>query len=185
VHQQVKPFTCRLDDCGKQFTQLGNLKVSIRIRPTLSFANMPQSHQNKFHASTLKYLTQKFATINPGDYVSQADKELWEYFASLYKNSNKGIKGRGKDRRISAMSSSASAHPSSYSAMPSESMHRSYPGSYHQNGSDRSSRSSSASTDVGNHRSEPSYDFSAPIPSSYATHSTGYDDMVFPERKMY
>jgi hypothetical protein len=27
VHQQIKPFTCRLDDCGKQFTQLGNLKV--------------------------------------------------------------------------------------------------------------------------------------------------------------
>lgn len=27
VHQQVKPFTCKLDDCGKQFTQLGNLKV--------------------------------------------------------------------------------------------------------------------------------------------------------------
>ena len=29
VHQQIKPFTCRLDDCGKQFTQLGNLKVTI------------------------------------------------------------------------------------------------------------------------------------------------------------
>ena len=28
VHQQIKPFTCRLDECGKQFTQLGNLKVS-------------------------------------------------------------------------------------------------------------------------------------------------------------
>lgn len=27
VHQQIKPFTCKLDDCGKQFTQLGNLKV--------------------------------------------------------------------------------------------------------------------------------------------------------------
>ncbi len=28
------------------------------------------------------------------------DKELWEYFANLYKNSNKGIKGRGKDRKV-------------------------------------------------------------------------------------
>ncbi|PLN79222.1 hypothetical protein BDW42DRAFT_173281 [Aspergillus taichungensis] len=27
THQQAKPFTCLLDDCGKQFTQLGNLKV--------------------------------------------------------------------------------------------------------------------------------------------------------------
>jgi len=32
--------------------------------------------------------------------ISQADKELWEYFANLYKNSNKGIKGRGKDRKV-------------------------------------------------------------------------------------
>jgi len=169
VHQQIKPFTCRLDDCGKQFTQLGNLK----------------SHQNKFHASTLKFLTQKFATISPGDYVSQADKELWEYFASLYKNSNKGIKGRGKDRRISAMSSSASAHASSYATMPVEDMHRSYSGSYRQDGSDRSSRGSSMSTDISNHRPEPTYDFNAPIQTSYSTQGTGYDDMVFPERKMY
>ena len=31
------------------------------------------------------------------------DKELWEYFSTLYKNSNKGIKGRGKDRQASGM----------------------------------------------------------------------------------
>ena len=39
--------------------------------------------------------------MREGDPVSAHDKELWEYFATLYKNSNKGIKGRGKDRRIS------------------------------------------------------------------------------------
>lgn len=33
--------------------------------------------------------------------MSPQDRKLWEYFATLYKNSNKGIKGRGKDRRIS------------------------------------------------------------------------------------
>ena len=32
--------------------------------------------------------------------MTESDKELWEYFSTLYKNSNKGIKGRGKDRRI-------------------------------------------------------------------------------------
>ena len=31
VHQQIKPFTCKLDECGKQFTQLGNLKVSFSL----------------------------------------------------------------------------------------------------------------------------------------------------------
>ncbi|KAL8817728.1 MAG: hypothetical protein Q9191_008090 [Dirinaria sp. TL-2023a] len=84
VHEQVKPFTCRLEECGKQFTQLGNLK----------------SHQNKFHAATLRNLTMKFASMHEGDTISSADKDLWEYFATVYKNSNKGIKGRGKDRRI-------------------------------------------------------------------------------------
>ena len=36
--------------------------------------------------------------------MSAQDRELWEYFSTLYKNSNKGIKGRGKDRRISPIS---------------------------------------------------------------------------------
>lgn len=143
-----------------------------------AISNVFQSHQNKFHASTLKYLTQKFGTISAGDYVSQADKELWEYFASLYKNSNKGIKGRGKDRRISTLSSSASAH-ASYTAVP-DSLR-----GYHQNGSDRSSRSSSMSTDHSNHRPEPTYDFNAPMQTGYPNQGTAYDDMVFPERKMY
>lgn len=42
--------------------------------------------------------------------MSPADRELWEYFAELYKNSNKGIKGRGKDRRISTTNAHAHAH---------------------------------------------------------------------------
>ncbi|RKF57379.1 putative zinc finger protein ozf [Erysiphe neolycopersici] len=84
VHDQAKPYVCILDDCGKQFTQLGNLK----------------SHQNKFHITTLRTLTERWASVQDGDSVPAADKELWEYFAKLYKNSNKGIKGRGKDRKV-------------------------------------------------------------------------------------
>jgi hypothetical protein len=53
----------------------------------------------------------KFASIKDGDIVHAADKELWEYFAKLYKNSNKGIKGRGKDRRVGFN------HPTSSSGM--------------------------------------------------------------------
>ncbi|KAI9661628.1 MAG: hypothetical protein M1821_008866 [Bathelium mastoideum] len=163
VHQQIKPFTCRLDDCGKQFTQLGNLK----------------SHQNKFHTSTLRALTQKFATIREGDAVTTADKELWEYFSTLYKNSNKGIKGRGKDRRISAVSTS----PSSASASSVATIRR------HGRRESVDRRSSSASDD--------SY-------QTTRTHDSGYDlgtmdvdedfhrqggfshvGFAFPERKMY
>ncbi|KAJ5166496.1 uncharacterized protein N7482_005277 [Penicillium canariense] len=85
THLHAKPFTCLLDDCGKKFTQLGNLK----------------SHQNKFHSGTLRNLTLRFAQMGDAGPMNPADRELWEYFAELYKNSNKGIKGRGKDRRIS------------------------------------------------------------------------------------
>ncbi len=66
---------------------------------------MKQSHQNKFHADAIRDLTAKFASIRDGDTVTAADKELWEYFSDLYKNSNKGIKGRGKDRKVGSVTS--------------------------------------------------------------------------------
>lgn len=43
--------------------------------------------------------------------MSRQDRELWEYFAALYKNSNKGIKGRGRDRKISTTTKSGSSSP--------------------------------------------------------------------------
>lgn len=105
VHQGIKPFDCKLEQCGKRFTQLGNLKVNRCITCLLSTDPEPeiQSHQNRFHAVTLQELNDKFASMREGDTVSATDKELWEYFAALYKHSNKGIKGRGKDRRISVV----------------------------------------------------------------------------------
>lgn len=108
VHEQAKPFLCKLEGCGKLFTQLGNLKVRspcTKTRP-IGADGLCQSHQNKFHAESLRNLTLKFASMREGDPVTAHDKELWEYFATLYKNSNKGIKGRGKDRRISAIAKS-------------------------------------------------------------------------------
>lgn len=85
VHTEAKPFTCRLDNCNKMFTQLGNLK----------------SHQNKFHVETIRQLKKRFEVYREGEVVDRWEKEMFEYFESLYKNCNKGIKGRGKDRRIS------------------------------------------------------------------------------------
>ncbi|EEQ85878.1 hypothetical protein RJZ56_001900 [Blastomyces dermatitidis] len=109
THEQAKPFKCQLDDCGKQFTQLGNLK----------------SHQNKFHAQTLRNLTLRFASIGDIDRMSPQDKELWSYFSTLYRNSNKGIKGRGKDRRVSTAKTSTSAYDGSHSESEGEAKGRS------------------------------------------------------------
>ena len=78
-----------------------------------------QSHQNKFHSTTLRNLTIKFATVVEGDPMTPQDRELWGYFATLYKNSNKGIKGRGKDRKISPSSKSSSSSTSSSSSVAS------------------------------------------------------------------
>ncbi|AET40178.1 Azf1p Ecym_5424 [Eremothecium cymbalariae DBVPG len=80
THENHKPFQCKLDDCNKSFTQLGNMKA----------------HQNRFHLQTLNRLTQKLAEMNPSEDMPSKERELLEYFASLYKNSNRGIKGRGK-----------------------------------------------------------------------------------------
>lgn len=81
THNDTKPFICRLENCNKTFTQLGNMKA----------------HQNRFHKNTVLHLTNILAKWNPQtDDMPEHDRQLLEYFASLYKNSNKGIKGRGK-----------------------------------------------------------------------------------------
>ncbi|XBW38696.1 hypothetical protein QEN19_004284 [Hanseniaspora menglaensis] len=79
THDNLKPFICELDSCEKGFTQLGNLK----------------SHQNKFHLETLNSLTMKLAEGLDGKESAEELKAL-EYLGGLYKNSNRGIKGRGK-----------------------------------------------------------------------------------------
>lgn len=80
THDNLKPFQCKLDDCNKTFTQLGNMKA----------------HQNRFHLQTLNRLTQRLAEMDPNENISQKERELLDYFASIYRNSNRGIKGRGK-----------------------------------------------------------------------------------------
>lgn len=86
THKKEKPFECRLDNCDKSFTQLGNLK----------------SHQNKFHLPTLNRLTQTLAELSGPELenLEPRQKELLDYFRKLYKNSNKGIRGRGKGKRV-------------------------------------------------------------------------------------
>jgi hypothetical protein len=56
-------------------------------------------------------LKERFEHIEEGDVVEEWEKVLWEYFVGLYKNCNKGIKGRGKDRRISNMSALSLLEP--------------------------------------------------------------------------
>lgn len=86
IHENYRPFVCKLDKCNKTFTQLGNLKA----------------HQNKFHQDTVNSLTQKFKYYgaNQMNMIPAEEMEVFKYFADLYKNSNRGIKGRGKNSKI-------------------------------------------------------------------------------------
>ncbi|ODQ79003.1 hypothetical protein BABINDRAFT_17476, partial [Babjeviella inositovora NRRL Y-12698] len=83
THEKHRPYECKLEGCDKLFTQLGNLK----------------SHQNRFHLESVKTLTDRLADLGPDMdmlRLPEDEKYLLEYFKDLYKNSNRGIKGRGK-----------------------------------------------------------------------------------------
>ncbi|CAL9727888.1 hypothetical protein MOUN0_B02740 [Monosporozyma unispora] len=101
THRDVKPFVCKLDNCFKTFTQLGNMK----------------SHQNKFHLETLTELTKRIAEVDPAQDMSIEERDMLDYFASLYKNSNKGIKGRGKVKSKNSSPTSNTATPSAYKTL--------------------------------------------------------------------
>lgn len=119
------------------------------------------------------------------------DKELWEYFAGLYKNSNKGIKGRGKDRRIWTVSSSNSSTASFHSAAGS---HDSRNHSVATPGvDDRASRCSSYASEPAmtqqqhhhhhqqQHQQHQQHQGSDQHVYTFEDH-THYGNMVFPER---
>ncbi|KAI5924266.1 hypothetical protein F4810DRAFT_133565 [Camillea tinctor] len=95
THLQSKRFRCVLEGCQKRFGQLGNLK----------------NHHNKSHKPAILELTRKFADVKPGDKVSESDRQLLQYFAILYKNSNKGIKGRGKGCNVETYSQKSKKLP--------------------------------------------------------------------------
>lgn len=76
---------------------------------------------------------------------------MWVYFANLYKNSNKGIKGRGKDRRIGAVQRSAASdeHMRRMASLESEEDIHSHRGSYEDSMSMYAGGSSSDGDDSG------------------------------------
>ncbi|KXH69377.1 hypothetical protein CSAL01_07722 [Colletotrichum salicis] len=74
--------------------QVGSVRQEVHPRGSL------KNHQNKYHEETIRELTDWVVSISDMDGLTDAQSEIHIYFADLYKNSNKGIKGRGKDRRV-------------------------------------------------------------------------------------
>lgn len=59
-----------------------------------------ETHQNQFHRDIILDLTARFVKYAEAGEVPEADREMFDYFKEHYKNSNKGIKGRGKGRLV-------------------------------------------------------------------------------------
>ncbi|KAI1498504.1 hypothetical protein F5X99DRAFT_322506 [Biscogniauxia marginata] len=102
THLQSKKFHCVLEGCTKRFGQLGNLK----------------NHQNRFHKTEILDLTRRFHSLPKGAEVPEADRQLFKYFAILYKNSNKGIKGRGKGCNVEVLPCRADGLPDTVPSQP-------------------------------------------------------------------
>ncbi|KAI0119150.1 hypothetical protein F4814DRAFT_228664 [Daldinia grandis] len=105
THFRAKPFTCLLDGCHKTFSQRGNLKT----------------HHNAYHKETIKRLTQRFQNMAHSEELSEEETKIFKHFAELYKNLNKGIKGRGsRSKNKSARRSQNSATSSSSQSYASQ-----------------------------------------------------------------
>ncbi|KAK4241460.1 hypothetical protein C8A03DRAFT_41176 [Achaetomium macrosporum] len=77
-------WVCRFGGCKKSFTAKGNLK----------------SHQNTYHREAIEAFNAKLAAIEDKSMISEEDKEMARYIADVHNLANKGIKGRGKGRKV-------------------------------------------------------------------------------------
>ncbi|CAI4781353.1 BAF_collapsed_G0051470.mRNA.1.CDS.1 [Saccharomyces cerevisiae] len=136
THQKLKPFVCKLENCNKTFTQLGNMKA----------------HQNRFHKETLNALTAKLAEMNPSENIPLEERQLLEYFASIYKNSNRGIKGRGKGVGTKKSTiSSPENHPASTILNPNTNANNVIANDSENNGNPEGNIDSSSNSNPGSH----------------------------------
>ncbi|KAK0383393.1 hypothetical protein NLU13_9305 [Sarocladium strictum] len=77
-------WICQLEGCTKSFSSTGNRKA----------------HHNKFHEAEFARLALLIDEYNRTGQCPEKDKALVEELAIIYKNSNKGIKGRGKGVKV-------------------------------------------------------------------------------------
>ncbi|KAI0855426.1 hypothetical protein F4860DRAFT_507485 [Xylaria cubensis] len=128
-HLGERPFKCHITGCTRAFPQKGNLAAHLethykrnsfrcilrQCNKTFSSRGNLKTHQNNYHKDELHQLEMKFSNIYSIAEMTQNDRELWDYFLTVHKNSNKGIKGRGKECRVELVThAAANALPPSH-----------------------------------------------------------------------
>ncbi|KAK4152623.1 hypothetical protein C8A00DRAFT_16079 [Chaetomidium leptoderma] len=77
-------WVCRFANCQKAFTAKGNLK----------------NHQNTYHVEAIEAFKAKLAATMDKGTLSEEEQEMARYIADVHNLANKGIKGRGKGRKV-------------------------------------------------------------------------------------
>lgn len=99
VHHNGHLLICMLGDCNKRFNQLENLKT----------------HQNSAHRLIVQRLIARLEEGCKLTSFPENERKTFGYFYELYKNLNRGTRGRGKGTKTIAKSHRRQSSPVPYS----------------------------------------------------------------------
>lgn len=116
------PFGCVGSPTARKPSPLRAISRCVRslanYEPTLSNFDK-QAHQNTSHAEEIDAFNAKLAAVKDESMISDDDKEMAKYLSEVHNLANKGIKGRGKGRKVKrVMMLHPPQHQSSLSTSP-------------------------------------------------------------------